>query len=172
MEITPTGTGRRYPILGQGQTLTPRRKGCGGRRDQKKFVSGWINDVHTSAGGYRRRRRRQGGGGGAAIKSSQDSQKKKTHVVSIHFWVPFESFFFFFVNGHISSPARHPSHPPSLVKSNDIMCIYIYLYVQYKTRLVTECTVERLRAAPSTQQLATADPPRAGCEQRPNQPVC
>lgn len=49
-------------------------------------------------------------------------------MVSIHFWVPSESFFL--VNGHIGSSTL--SHL-SLVKSNDIMCIYIYLYVQYKT---------------------------------------
>lgn len=49
MEITLTGTACRYPILGQGQTLTPRRSAAEDTEIRRNLSRG-INEVHTSAG--------------------------------------------------------------------------------------------------------------------------
>lgn len=49
MEITLMGTGCRYPILGQGQTLTPRGSAAEVTEIRRNPSRG-INEVHTSAG--------------------------------------------------------------------------------------------------------------------------
>lgn len=96
MEITCTGTGCQYPILGQGQTLTPGRN-TAEVTEIKRNPSLGINEVHTSAGEVDQ---------SEVIDDEnlenwkkKNSRKKNTYVVSIHFWVQSE----FFVNIHVGN---------------------------------------------------------------------
>lgn len=119
MEITLTGRDVDAQFGAKVKYWPPQKRSCGGQRDQKKSVSGdqWGSYVRRwgSVGGYWRRPEASG------------RFSKLT-------W------FQFTFGSHLSLFCPRTDQPPR--NSIDIMCIYFYLYVQYKTRWVIECTVD------------------------------